>query len=459
MDQNCLIVNTTSTSPVLLDHDCAQEFDLILFNFLDEDEDQLRRHWTNAGFTVSSVISMRTECKGQIFHHLSKIQLPYRFISVWDHDLKAAVSDINILFELGLKNDWHWYQPSLKPGSYNSFLWTMDYTFPEYWKDGIDCIYTYAPFVEQMCPFFSNSLWRHLLPVFDAYTYISGYGLDIYWIPEALTVFDRLTFPIVIKSVSITHTKAIESNGVIFSNGLTAGQEMDRCDIERYRLIKELYALDEWVDVQCISLDDPSCQDRKQRFDQAAVLHDFEYDFFPAVDLRSTSRFDYPDWIAHYGRRVDWYEPLMGGEAGVASSHKALYEKAFMEGTYALVVFEDDAVIIKPIDSIQIPEDADMLMISNRWDHNRYGEVIGDCCGFEGYIITRRGMYKMLQILQHMDMPIDLIAIAHCRSMIQNRHGLTTLRNVLNPILNIYHYHNHCIQHDAGVSTIKGSAS
>lgn len=460
MDRNCLIVNTTTTAPVLLEHDCAQLFNLILFNFYNESESAIREHWESHGFCVHSVISARTECKGQILHLLADHHLPYECISIWDHDLQSKVSDINHLFQLGKSNNWHWYQPSLKAGSYNSFLWTMDYTFPEYWRKGIDCTYTYTPFVEQMSPFFSGELWQHLNPVFKKYKYISGYGLDIYWIPEALTVFSPLTFPVVVKSVSITHLKPIESDRIRFSNGMTGGEEMLCCDRERYSLVAELYPVPEDIDIQCISLDDPACSSRKTRFTESAKLHGLEFEFFPAVDYRGTSRFEYPSWVAHKGRRVDWFEPLLSGEVGVAASHKSLYETGFSDqDLQALIIFEDDAVITKELDEIQIPEDADMLMISNRWDHNRYGEVIGDCCGFEGYIITRRGMYKMLQILQHMDMPIDLIAIAHCRSMIQNRHGLTTLRNVLNPILNIYHYHNHCIQHDAGVSTIKGSAS
>lgn len=457
---HCLIVNTTTSTPVLIDHDVEQDFDLILFNYTAEPEHLLQQHWSEQGFRVSRIISKKTECKGQIFHALASESFDYDFISLWDHDLQSSVSVINELFRLGCVNEWHWYQPALTPDSFNSFLWTMDYSYPEYWRKGIDCIYTYAPFVEQMSPFFSGQLWEHLRPVFQHYHYASGYGLDIYWIPEALTVFDQLTFPVVIKSVPITHTKAIESAGVRFSNGLTAGEEMELCDKERYQLVRTLYEPEEWIDVQCISLDVPECQERRIQFSRSADKYDLEFDFFDAVDHRLTKRSDYPEWVAHKGRRVDWHEPLKPGEVGVAASHKSLYEQAFSEGVSALVVFEDDAVLTKSLDEdLALVEDADFLMLNNRWRHNRRGEVVGNGCGFEGYIITRRGIYKMLQILEHMDMPIDLIAIAHCRSMAEDRHGLTTVRNPLNPTLAIYHHHNYCVEHDQGISTIKYTCS
>lgn len=451
----CLLATTSPKEPPLIQCTDPQNFDLILFNYSGTDDDQVKKNWKDHGFDVTAIINHQTECKGQVFQHLSSYALDYDFIAVWDADLATTTRTVNQLFLLGQNHDWDWYQPSLSDESYHSWYWTLASTYPEYWKHLDDCIITYTPFVEVMAPIFSRRLWMHLQPLFANYKYVSGYGLDDHWIPAALTALDRPTCPVVVKSVSIAHTKPVSSSQKPFSNGLTAEQEHQACRDSTQAMMQRLYPQEPVVEVHCISLEDPCCQDRKEQFKQSADSHGLEFSFFRAVDARAWTADDYPQWVQHRGRRVDWHEPLKPGEVGVAASHQQLYEQAWSQGVTALVVFEDDAALVQALDTVTVPKDCDLLMLSNRWKHNRNGEVIGASCGTEGYVITRSGMRKMLQILKHMNMPLDLIMIAHCRSMIEDQHGLCQVRNELNPLLNIYHHHVYCIENDKGYSTIK----
>jgi hypothetical protein len=61
-----------------------------------------------------------------------------------------------------------------------------------------------------------------------------------------------------------------------------------------------------------------------------------------------------------------------------------------------------------------------MLYISDRMPRNSLGEAIGyrGGCGSEGYILSRAGIAKCLEIFTVLYMPLDLQLIAHQRSML-----------------------------------------
>lgn len=456
MTVNCLVVAATTETPILIKHDVEQQFELVLFNYHNHDSVELASQWEAQGFNVDRVINDTTECKGDyLLSCTNHISTDYDYIAFWDHDLCSKVSDINTLFSLGHLNDWHWYQPSLNNTSHYTYDWTLSNTYPEYWRAGKKCRYTYAPFVEIMAPFFSGKLWRHCIPMIQQHGSISGYGLDMYLIPEALAWFEVLTFPVIVKSIAIKHINPITSNQRQFKNGLTAYEELEWCKAQKCKIVKQLYQPEPCIDIQCISLNDSSCDGRKEQFKRAAAKHHLEFTFSSAIDARNYTQDKYPTWIKHKGRRVDWYEPLKPGEVGVAVSHKALYLEGWVAELSAMVIFEDDAVLIQDMETLPVVDDTDLLMLSNRWMHDKTGRVVGNSCGTEGYLITRRGMHKMLQILEHMNMPLDLMMIAHCQSMIDTQHGLTTVRNPLNPVLNIYHHQVYCIANDQGVSTVQ----
>ena len=230
---------------------------------------------------------------------------------------------------------------------------------------------------------------------------------------------------------------------------------MDYCLNYCSEVIQNIYADDAIYNISSVCINLKESKERRKQFAAKAKAHGLDFKFFNAIDYRKIKPENYPSWVAVNGKRVDWPEPLTPGEVGCALSHQLLYELGMENPTLdALALFEDDALIQKPI-KMDIPIDADLVMLSNRWFHNDQNEVVGMSCGTEAYIITRSGMYKMLQILQNLNMPLDLIMISHCQSMIEDEHGLTKVRNHLNPVLKIYHDEDFCYHNDDQESTVK----
>ena len=437
------------------------EYDLWLYDYTTDDDSysELKEEGR-----INKTIRRVQKGKGQIFKDLTNYNLDqYNYIAVFDGDCKTTTGDINNLFKTGDSESWHWFQPALTKDSYSSYRWTVKKEYDQF------CLlteseekYHYSPFVEIMCPVFSIELWNFLRPVHKFYDYISGYGLDNALVPAALPYFctdwGDLTFPVVFEGAVVKHTKPVSNANLKLANGLSAYEEMDYCLTFGVEVVQKLYQENSDFNIStfCISLKDS--KERRKEFKKHAELNDLEFGFFSAIDYRGARPDQYPQWVSVNGVRADWHEPLTPGEVGCAASHKALYELGLArteddELVDALVIFEDDAIIVEPIRT-EIPLDADLVMLSNRWHHDHNNEVIGQSCGTEGYIITRSGMYKMLQILQFMDMPLDLIMIAHCQSMIEHGHGLCFVRNELNPVLKIYHKDVLCIHNDSATTTI-----
>ena len=299
-----------------------------------------------------------------------------------------------------------------------------------------------------IAPVYHNKVWNIVEKLLHNYNYESENAFTKFWIPEALSRTDELIHPVVLKDFIVEYTEQAKSNKDI---------DFKKAKQECYSIIPSLYPLNNTINVQCISLTDSQSDNRKKQFQEHADKFDLEFEFWAAVDGRALTRAEYPSCIAHRGRRVDWHEPLKPGEVGTVLSHKQIIQDAWDDGLEALLVFEDDAILIKSIDTIQIPEDADYLMLNSRSRHNQNGECVIGSCGSESYIITRRGMYKTLQILEHIDMPIDLILLAHTNSVIKEKASLSTVRNRLNPTINMYHNIVYTFNGDQGMSTFERS--
>lgn len=440
----------------------VQNFELWVYDYTSDSVnlvDTIKK--INTKLKIEKIINRKQKGKGQIFKDLACYDLSaYEYIGVFDGDCLTTTGDINKLFDTGAKHEWHWFQPALQEGSYYSYKWTVQNQYDQFCYTTTEGDkFHLAPFVEIMCPVFSSDLWEFLKPVHKFYDYISGYGLDNGLVPAALPYFVEVTFPIVFEGSLVKHSKPVSNANKKLDNGLSAYEEMDYTLTFCSEVIQGLYRLPDDYNLAtfCISLKES--KERRAQFKKHADGCKLDFKFFNAADYRGFQPGQYPTWVSANGIRADWHEPLTPGEVGCAVSHKLLYEIGLMQGDEdsevldALVIFEDDAIIQEPIKT-EIPIDADLVMLSNRWHHNHNFEVVGGSCGTEGYIITRSGMYKMLQILQNMDMPLDLIMIAHCQSMIESKHGLCSVRNELNPVLKIYHRDVFCTHDDSVNSTL-----
>lgn len=92
-------------------------------------------------------------------------------------------------------------------------------------------------------------------------------------------------------------------------------------------------------------------------------------------------------------------------------SHRKLWEQA------PVCVLEDDAIILKQLFTFDAPDDFDMMFLTNRVWANEKHQVIGGC-GTEGYIVSQKGVEKLLKITEDIDVPIDLRIITHIETII-----------------------------------------
>ena len=190
--------------------------------------------------------------------------------------------------------------------------------------------------------------------------------------------------------------------------------------------------------VYCISLPNST---RRQTFASNAAKHSVAFEFLDAIsadDLRQGAtvegcKIDLTDlgWTFH--ERADprrQHAPLLFTEIGCAYSHIRCWQRAKERDADRLMVFEDDAVIFRGLEGIDVPADADMVYLSNRMPRNSRGEALGiHGSGAEGYLLLRSGIAKCLEIFSVLYMPVDLQLIAHQRSIAGR--GLSRYRRLL----------------------------
>jgi GR25 family glycosyltransferase involved in LPS biosynthesis len=361
----------------------------------------------------------------------------------------GCTSEINGMFLFQKEMNWKYAHPgsdSIDDPELFILNWNSYIEYIRYAGHGV--MYTCAPYLPFVSPFFHIDTWNIVEKLLKQYLYNSEQAFVQYWIPEALSRQSEQIYPVILKYNLIEYNKTKKPK-----KDPDFKEAKEAC----YPIIRSLYPGTDEIEVKCISLSDQASEARKQQFQASAEKYELDFEFWQAFDGRKLTRDEYPSCIAHKGRRVDWHELLKPGEVGTVMSHKQLIQKAWDKQLFYLVVFEDDAVITDTFDAVQIPEDADYLMLNARSKHNERGEILIGSCGCEGYIITRRGMYKTLQIFEHIDMPIDLLLLAHANSVIKTKASLSTVRNRTNPTLNIYHNKIYCLNLDHGLSTFDRS--
>ena len=139
----------------------------------------------------------------------------------------------------------------------------------------------------------------------------------------------------------------------------------------------------------CISINKPEFSSRRKRFKEFSDFHGWDVSFWDAVDCRNLKLKDYPIWSDPH---------LRTGEIGIWWSTKNIYEYAMKKKLDCLTIFEDDVKIISPPVTANI-ENIDYIFFNNRG------------IGFDGYMVTKAGMEKMLDILsrkQGAKYPIDI---------------------------------------------------
>jgi GR25 family glycosyltransferase involved in LPS biosynthesis len=186
----------------------------------------------------------------------------------------------------------------------------------------------------------------------------------------------------------------------------------------------------------CISL---KGSPRRARFTESAATHGVTFEFLDAIsptDLRlgmciEGCRVDITDlrWTKH--ENIDprrRHSPLTFTEIACAYSHMQCWHTAKAQNLDYVCVFEDDAMICRSLRAIDVPDAADIFYLSDRRPANLHGEPVGVGCGTEGYILSRTGILKCLEIFQMLYMPIDLQIAVHQSYRPGNLPGIANCR-------------------------------
>ena len=191
--------------------DAVPEFELVLFDY----------SGTVAAMPASSLpctlISKRTECKGQIFsafaNHLAKREVQFAYVALIDDDIQISIATINRLLSIAKAENFDVFAPSLSHSSFYSHKQFLQ-------QPSVD--WHSVPWIEVMMPFYKQALFMAARAYFE--NSISSYGIDQF----AFAMLQQLTgmqHVAVIDAVVVTHGRAISSDKTTFSNGLTAHQE------------------------------------------------------------------------------------------------------------------------------------------------------------------------------------------------------------------------------------------
>lgn len=189
--------------------------------------------------------------------------------------------------------------------------------------------------------------------------------------------------------------------------------------------------------VYCISLPD---SDRRKSFQDRATAVGQKFQWWEAIDGRSMSK---EDLVSLTSRPVEWGAPgshdtlQRTGELALILSSIALWEHAYEQDFDYLVVMEDDTRLLEPL-TIEVPFDADLVFFNDRSKRNAEGLTSGYVCGTDGYLATRTGIAKLLQVFSRIYMPLDLQMIAQMPQMTDCGHHLAKRFNADSPVLVSY---------------------
>ena len=173
-------------------------------------------------YLIDYFCAVPTECKGDLMQNqiiiLNDIIKEYNFVAMYDDDIKIKVSEIEKLFEIAQEENLDLFAPSLSHDSY----YTYDITLNK--GSGVRS----AEWVEIMMPHFSKRFIEQFkihLKSLSEYNLKTSYGFDLFLFPQILKEIGGHCA--IVDDIIAKHNREITSDKKIFSNGLTALQEMN----------------------------------------------------------------------------------------------------------------------------------------------------------------------------------------------------------------------------------------
>lgn len=216
-----VLVSWDGTSePLSLVHlDASPEFDWILFDYTGRQAAGARL----LRGQPTTVLAAKTECKGEIFKHLSDHLAataedagagPWpEYVGVIDDDILLSVSQLNTALHLGRAERLDVFSPSLSHDSPYSHQWM---------RHQPNRIYREVDWVEVMMPFYRGDLFMAARAYYQ--DNVSSWGLDRFLIPT-LQQLRGQTRTVLLDAVMASHRRPVTSGGKVYRNGRTAWQE------------------------------------------------------------------------------------------------------------------------------------------------------------------------------------------------------------------------------------------
>jgi hypothetical protein len=173
-----------------------------------------------------SIISKRTECKGQILDlcalQLSNTPEPIHkkhkgrtYIAIIDDDILIGISDINRALHLGRRLDLTTFSPSLSRDSF--FNHAKMLAQPGRLAHQVDWVEIMMPFIDKNLFLASQRFYPNS---------ISSWGIDCFVYPYLAIAHQLGDRHAVLDSVVASHIRPVTSGDRRFSNGLTAHEEL-----------------------------------------------------------------------------------------------------------------------------------------------------------------------------------------------------------------------------------------
>lgn len=186
----------------------------------------------------------------------------------------------------------------------------------------------------------------------------------------------------------------------------------------------------------CISLlHEERFQDRRELFEKQARKCGWRFDYWPAFDGTKFLKDGFPYWLKD--RNKAEAKPFSAGAVGLLTTTREILQWAAELKLEYVVIFEDDAVIHAP-PKFEVPEEFDIVFLNNRVQGDEQGRVKHGW-GTDGYVISRSGVEKMLDILEHVTADIDMLIMMYTKSLEERDHYMTHYRDTSKPQLECYH--------------------
>lgn len=194
--------------------DAVPNFDILIFDYSGRNKNV--EHLAVEEI-IAQVLSMATECKGDIYQALAKYIISNEsapcYIGLIDDDIVLSISDINRALHLANLKNLDVFSPTLTHDSNYSHSWMLQRPHR--------CVRD-VEWVEVMMPFYKHQIFIAASAYFDGFS--TSWGFDAYLFPMIQREMG-MTRCALIDSVAAFHYRPISSHQKVYRSGMTAFEE------------------------------------------------------------------------------------------------------------------------------------------------------------------------------------------------------------------------------------------